>query len=116
MRISLSVRSHTINPSAAEPLHDLIRSIRRPATLRELIASCLRSIYSGDPFAEARFPPPPQALIDSLIAKEESIGGIRCIVYKPRHAPVPVSIMIYMHGGGFVIGCTEDVDYIARKL
>jgi hypothetical protein len=41
------------NDSAAEPLHRLIRKIRPLPTLRELMASCLRSIHMGDPFSDA---------------------------------------------------------------
>ena len=106
-----------MNDSTPEPLHDLIKSIRQPATMRELMASCLRSIYMGDPFTGdgKKLSRPPAFLSQDIEKSEKFYDGIRCSVYAPKNQE-STSIILYMHGGGFVIGCSEDTDYIARVL
>jgi acetyl esterase len=102
----------------AEPLYRLIRKIRKPETLRALMASCLRSIYMGDPFTRDAhlLPEPPKSLFEKVEVKEAAPAGIRCQIYYPVGSAVPRPVMLYMHGGGFVIGCSEDTDYITRML
>ncbi|MFA6208805.1 MAG: alpha/beta hydrolase [Candidatus Obscuribacterales bacterium] len=106
--------------SKAEPLNTLIRKIRQPATLRELMASCLRSIYMGDPFsssgAKSDLPEIPSQLIERVIVTEETIAGVRCAIYTPKDSSKVLPVLFYMHGGGFVIGSSEDTDYTTRNL
>ena len=104
--------------SAAEPLHRLIRKIRPLPTLRELMASCLRSIHMGDPFSDTggALPPVPEDLVSGVQVLEIVVGKIRCLLYSPSSNTSRLPLALYMHGGGFVIGDCEDVDYIARKL
>ncbi len=106
------------NNTAAEPLHSLIRKIRPLPTLRELMASCLRSIHMRDPFSDAggALPPLPEELMSGVQVVEIIVGEIRCLIYKPSFNTSSLPLALYMHGGGFVIGDCEDVDYIARKL
>lgn len=101
-----------------EPLHRLIRKIRHPAALRELMAACLRSAYMGDPFAggEGYSPNLPEHLLKEVVTAEETISGIRCVIYTPKDASGKLPFMLYMHGGGFVIGSSEDTDYVTRML
>ena len=103
---------------AAEPLYRVIRKIRRPQSLRELMAACLRSIYMGDPFTRESdaLPELPERLRKAVTLEECLIAGIRCQVYRPTGRDEPLPLLIYMHGGGFVIGCSEDTDYITRML
>ncbi|HEY9773801.1 MAG TPA: alpha/beta hydrolase [Planktothrix sp.] len=102
----------------AEPLYELIRRIRRPATLREMMAACLRSVHMGDPFScdEGGLPPMPQELIDQVMVSDTTIEDVRCAVYRPKVHNSACPLILYMHGGGFVVGCSEDTEYITRKL
>jgi acetyl esterase len=104
--------------ASAEPLHSLIRKIRQPATLRELMAACLRSIYMGAPFMgeEGILPKLPEELLAEVSLTEYTMPGIRYAVYSPKKANQRLPLMLYMHGGGFVVGCSEDTDYITRML
>lgn len=106
--------------NAAKPLHALIGTLRQPATLRELMARCLRSIYMGDPFTgnPGAIPEPPGFLRDQVTVRELMITNCRCVVYSPtaKKTTGNLPIMLYMHGGGFVVGCSEDTDYTTRML
>jgi acetyl esterase len=106
------------NNLAAEPLYRLIRKIRPRPTLRELMASCLRSIHMGDPFSDegGALPPMPERLMSEVQVVEIVVGEIRCLIYSPSSNTSKLPLVLYMHGGGFVIGDCEDVDYIARTL
>jgi acetyl esterase len=102
----------------AAPLYRLIGQMRSPASYRELMAACLRSIYMGDPFAGGRdvIPKIPRQLIEEVTVADKEIAGVRCAVYSPQKMPSKCSVLLYMHGGGFVVGCSEDTDYVTRKL
>jgi acetyl esterase len=82
------------------------------------MAACLRSIYMGDPFTgdKSAVPKPPKELLDEVTVKEALIAGINCSIYAPRNFEGKLPAIVYMHGGGFVIGCAEDTDYITRTL
>jgi acetyl esterase len=103
---------------SAEPLYRLIRQIRHPASLRELMATCLRSIYMGDPFTggDGVLAKLPECLLEEVSVMQDTLCGIRCTIYSPKKRIKKLPLLLYMHGGGFVIGCSEDTDYITRML
>ena len=105
-----------MNEAAAKPLYKLLSEIRRPLTLRDIMAVCLRHIYIGDPFSGEKplLQPPPKELFDEVTATEVDVDGIRCVLYLPKRRKP--GVMLYMHGGGFVVGCSEDTDYTTRQL
>jgi acetyl esterase len=108
-----------MNESPAAPLYRLIGRIRKPESLRELMAACLRSVYMGTPLTadEDAIPKTPAVLLDEVLLETEHINGIRCAVYSPRvRQSNRLPVLFYMHGGGFVIGCSEDTDYVTRRL
>jgi len=104
--------------SGGEPLFRLLRQIRRPVTLREIVARCLRHVYMGDPFGseEGCVPPPPPHLFDQVVVREVDVTGIRCVIYSPKECSKQSALLLYMHGGGFVVASSEDSDYITRML
>lgn len=101
-----------MSSTLAEPLYQLLRQIRRPVTIREIIASCLRNIYTR---ADGRVPRPPGELMEAVMTSEVYIGDIRCVIYLPPNSEIR-PLLLYFHGGAFVVGSTEDVDYIARRI
>jgi acetyl esterase len=107
-----------MSDSPAEPLYRLIRRIRRPAALRHIMAQCLRHVYMGDPFSgdKEAIPAPPDELKEGIAVKEYNVSDIRCVLYTPKEMQVSMPLLLYMHGGGFVVGCSEDTDYATRKL
>ncbi len=82
------------------------------------MAACLRSVHMGDPFSadEGALPEPPQILREQVSVSASTISGIRCAIYSPVGNCTRLPLMLYMHGGGFVVGCSEDTDYITRML
>jgi acetyl esterase len=104
--------------SPGEPLYSIIRRLRRPYSLRELMAACLRSAYMGDPFTgdKTAIPEIPKQLLEDVTVSEVLLSGVPCSIYAPRNFQGKLPAMIYMHGGGFVIGCADDTDYITRVL
>jgi acetyl esterase len=110
--------NNPINEGSANELYALIGKIRSPLTFRELIAVCLRSIYMGDPFTrdEGNLPSLPSNLVEEVTVTERQVGSIRCTIYSPLNAKAEIPLMLYMHGGGFVVGCSEDTDYVTRSL
>lgn len=108
-----------MDESPAAPLYRLIGRIRKPESLRELMAACLRSVYMGTPLTadEDAIPKPPAVLLDEVLLETQYIDGIRCSIYSPRERQSNrLPVLFYMHGGGFVIGCSEDTDYVTRRL
>jgi acetyl esterase len=105
-----------MSKSAAEPLHKLLSQIRHPVSLRENMAACLRHIYMGDPFTTEKeaLPSPPVELFEEVTVKEVTVSGVRCAIYSPKQPST--GLLLYMHGGGFVIGSSEDTDYTTRQL
>jgi acetyl esterase len=104
--------------TAAEPLYSLIRKTRPHVMLRDLMAACLRSSYTGDPLTteEDVIPPTPKILLEEVSLTEETVAGVRCAIYSPKKKLEKAPLVLYMHGGGFVIGCSEDTDYVTRLL
>jgi acetyl esterase len=77
----------------------------------------LRSVYTGDPFTSDGYRLQlPAYLKDEVIVREIYFDGIRCLIYSPLGRLNHVPLILYMHGGGFVIGCSEDTDYVTRML
>ncbi|MCA9801252.1 MAG: alpha/beta hydrolase [Cyanobacteria bacterium HKST-UBA02] len=103
-----------------DPLFDLLARIRNPVSYREIIAQCLRHIYMGDPFASdegASVPSPGAELMEKVRLTERIIAGLRCVFYAPAASgDEALPVLLYMHGGGFVVGCSEDTDYITRRI
>lgn len=84
--------------------------------MRDIIATCLRHVYMGDPFSgETKLPRPPQELFEAVMTSEMLVGDIRCRIYLPPNSEIR-PLMLYFHGGAFVVGDFEDTDFIARRL
>lgn len=103
-----------------QPLYDVLKRIRKPVALRDIMALCLRHVLMGDPFSDSdknAVPKPDPKYLNEVVLEERDICGLRCAIYRPKQPPkLTTPVMFYMHGGGFVVGCSEDTDYITRRL
>ncbi len=43
-------------------------------------------------------------------------GPIRCQVFSPPAADTPRPLMLYVHGGGFTVGTSQDTAYITSRI
>jgi acetyl esterase len=109
----------------AMPSYRVIAGNRSPAALRDLMILPVRTGYIG----RDRVAPDPAA---SPPSGEEAVPGVtvavvyipirdgvaRARVYRPEAAGAgdELPVILYIHGGGFTVGSSEDTDYITRRL
>src|SRR5262249_50578321 len=115
-----------IDPShPAAPMYRLLAKMRSPVTLRDLMIHPVRTGYIGQeqPLTAAELPKSAAELYPEIGVSEVAVpspaGRIRCQVFsppasKPRGGPRPM--MLYLHGGGFTVGQSEDTAYITSRI
>ena len=102
---------------ADEELAHWVTEVRRAAgpSSREAGVSALRA--ASDRRAAARPPGPPLPLVRELQSAAQPEGGtagLRLRLYRPSVEPRP--LVLYLHGGGFVMGGLASHDAICRRL
>jgi acetyl esterase len=118
----------TIDPAdPAAPMYRLLAMLRSPVTLRDLMIHPVRSGYigQGGPIDEALLPKSAAELYPDVRVSEldvpSSLGRIRCQVFSPPAAAGEPGrrlrpMMLYLHGGGFTVGQSEDTAYITSRI
>jgi acetyl esterase len=112
-----------IDPSdPAAPMYRLLARMRSPVTLRDLMIHPVRVGYigQGEPIDPAEMPKSaaelyPQIKISTL-AVPSPLGPIRCQVFTPPAPTARRPVMLYLHGGGFTVGQSEDTAYITSRI
>lgn len=112
-----------IDPSdPAAPLYLMLSKMRSPMTLRELMITPVRKGYIGQdhvidpkdlPSSAAQLYP--QILISQVFVPSPA-GPVRCQVFADSRVPPTRPMMLYVHGGGFTVGQSEDIEYIASRV
>lgn len=109
----------------AMPSYRVIANNRQPVALRDMMIEPVRVGYIG-----ANHPKPDPALVPPTGAEavpevEVTVvylpvrdGVARAQVYRPHRAgaDVQLPVILYVHGGGFTVGSSDDTDYITRRL
>ena len=115
-----------IDPSdPAAPMYRLLAKMRAPVTLRDLMIHPVRTGYIGQeqPLTAADLPKSAAELYPEIGVSEVAIpspaGRIRCQVFsspasRPGGGVRPM--MLYLHGGGFTVGQSEDTAYITSRI
>jgi acetyl esterase len=94
-------------------------------TLRDLMIHPVRTGYIGQeqPIAAADLPKSAAELYPEIGVSEVAVpspaGRIRCQVFSPPPAAlsgVARPMMLYLHGGGFTVGQSEDTAYITSRI
>jgi acetyl esterase len=98
------------------PLHpEAVEAIRIAGDLpADLPPSRLRAVYS-----ESRLKllaEKPAVAITYELAIPTDYGPLPCRFYRPTKDPVPCPVMVYYHGGGFMLGTLELYDTTCRRL
>ncbi|APB32405.1 alpha/beta hydrolase fold-3 domain-containing protein [Gloeomargarita lithophora Alchichica-D10] len=105
----------------AAPMYQLLARLRRPVALRDLMLHPVRTGYAGQDLPDPSTVLPswehlyPDVVVDELRVGSLA-GSIRCRTYRPSQSAVGLPVLVYCHGGGFMVGSAEDTDYITRRL
>lgn len=105
----------------AAPFYRLLAKLRTPVAMRDMMMAPVRACYRGEGLAidPAELPPSaaqlyPQISV-SAIAVPSDAGLIRCECFAPPGGG-PKPLMLYVHGGGFVVGRSEDTAYVTSRI
>lgn len=106
----------------AAPLYRLLAAMRSPVALRDLMIQPVRSGYVGQdhPIDPAVLPPTaekvyPEIEVDDVFVPSRD-GPIRCQRYQRSDATGQQPMVLYIHGGGFTVGQSEDTAYITSRM
>lgn len=113
--------SHIDPADPAAPNYELISHLRSPLTLRDIMIAGVRSGYVGQdhPVDPKYLPPSPAELFPHVTVDEVLVpspdGEIRCQVYRSGSTSDD-AVVLYFHGGGFMVGRSEDTEFLTRKI
>jgi acetyl esterase len=114
--------SHIDPADPAAPQYRLLAIMRSPVTLRDLMIKPVRDGYIGQehPIDPKALPPSAASLYPDIevttLMVPSPAGPIRCQVFRNPAYPGARPMMLYAHGGGFSVGQSEDIAYIASRL
>jgi acetyl esterase len=106
----------------AAPMYLTLAKMRTPVTLRELMIRPVRTGYIGQdrPFDPTQLPPSAAQLYPQISVSEifvpSTAGLVRCQVFAEPRSSAARPMMLYVHGGGFTVGQSEDIAYIASRV
>jgi acetyl esterase len=105
----------------AAPFYRVLMKLRAPVAMRDMMIAPVRACYRGEGLAidPAELPPGaaqlyPQVSVSTLAVPSDA-GPIRCACFAPPGAG-PRPMMLYVHGGGFVVGRSEDTAFITSRI
>jgi acetyl esterase len=114
--------SHIDPSDPAAPLYRLLSKMRQPLALRDIMIYPVRTGYigQGQPIDPADLPKSAAKLYPDIVVSELTVpspaGPIRCQVYAPPGRRTAHPMMLYLHGGGFTVGQSEDTAYITSRI
>ena len=104
----------------AASMYRLLAKVRAPLTLRDTMIMPVRFGYAGQTPPDAGAMPSWDHLFPGVAVSEIRVpsndGPIRCQVYRPSAVGDGFPLMLYVHGGGFMVGRSEDTDYMTRRI
>jgi len=106
----------------AAPMYRLLATMRTPVALRDMMIYPVRTGYIGRdrPIDPADLPRSAAEVYPDIRVSELAVpspaGPIRCQVYSPSGAGRSCPMMLYVRGGGFTIGQSEDTAYITSRF
>ncbi len=105
----------------AAPFYRLLMQLRAPVAMRDMMIAPVRACYRGEGLTidPSELPPSaaqlyPQVTVSTLAVPSDA-GPIRCECFTPP-GEGPRPMMLYVHGGGFVVGRSEDTAYVTSRI
>ncbi len=95
-----------LHPEIAPLFATMVAACDPPMETRE--PQAVRALMDG--FARDGMPPRPDTVVTEDLVAELPGRSIRLRLFKPRDATGPLPIMLYFHGGGWVIGNIDTHD------
>jgi acetyl esterase len=114
--------SHFDPNGPAAPYYELLAQLRHPLTLREMMIKPVRDGYIGKPGEPLPkdMPPSADALYPQVRVQEIGVpcadGTIRCKLYTPPGDASGRPVVLYLHGGGFMVGSAADTASITSRI
>lgn len=105
----------------AAPFYRVLMKLRAPVAMRDMMIAPVRACYRGEGLTvdPAELPPGAAQLYPQVSASTLAIpsdaGPIRCECFAPPGAG-PKPMMLYVHGGGFVVGRSEDTAFVTSRI
>src|SRR5204862_2399197 len=99
----------------AKAVIDLVIKSGRPA-YHQLSPKDARQLFRET--RPASTPPPPEIGIVRDLTADGPLGSISLRIYRPAcvSASTPLAVLVFFHGGGWVIGDLETHDVLCRQL
>jgi len=91
---------------------DLVDATSRPPFLYELEPAAARKVLDDLQAAPIEKPP----IDEEWITVPSPVGDVRVRIVKPRGAAGTLPVVVYMHGGGWVLGNAATHDRLVREL
>lgn len=105
----------------AAPFYRVLMKLRAPVAMRDMMMAPVRACYRGEGLTidPAELPPSaaqlfPQVSVSTLAVPSDA-GPVRCECFSPPGSG-PKPMMLYVHGGGFVVGRSEDTAFITSRI
>jgi acetyl esterase len=112
-----------IDPSdPAAPLYLMLEKMRSPVCLRDLMILPVRTGYIGQhqEIDASALPKSAAELYPDVGVSELQLpspaGSVRCQIFRPPSPDRSCAMMLYLHGGGFTVGQSEDTAYITSRI
>lgn len=92
------------------PIHPELRQFAQKMPRINLRRKNLRLVRLLEKMVLLRPKPKDLQVDDLLIASEYGKGSLRLRIYRPKNLAVPPPVLLWIHGGGYVIGTIEQDD------
>jgi acetyl esterase len=99
---------HALEPQA----QDLLDALSNNPPLYEASPTDARGLIES---LQAPMEPGPD-IDESWVTVPAEVGDVPVRIVKPKGAPSPLPIVLYLHGGGWVIGSAVSHDRLTREL
>ena len=109
----------------AHPLEILMLDTQAAALLQMMADRSVPPVHTLEPVDARRFyverrsftqPEPPGIGVVQDIAVPGPAGKVQCRLYKPHNTGAALPVLVFFHGGGWVIGDLDTHDVLCRQL
>src|ERR1043166_626899 len=109
MKEDMMTTRHLVDPELVTILDQIPPSVLTTETLREIRA------MSSPSFAD--FPQSSDLSIsERFISGPEGAPDVRVLVYLPMSVQEPLPVLLWIHGGGYIMGSADAEDFMVKNI